>query len=66
MSFKEAKGEVLVIEEMFNEAGPLFAAIEKRGRRAYRATSDQHFVEIVWALHGSGAKEAAYEQLPSH
>ncbi|HEU0147963.1 MAG TPA: hypothetical protein VFR21_13955 [Bradyrhizobium sp.] len=52
----QARGEVSAVQDFYNEDNQLFGAIEKRGRQAYRDGSDQHFVDIVWALHKSGTK----------
>ncbi|MCC8951113.1 hypothetical protein H8A97_40195 [Bradyrhizobium sp. Arg62] len=60
LDMPDAKATALQINKMFNEADCLFDSIEARGRSAYRTGSHRHFVDIVLALHDSGASREAY------
>ena len=64
MTLEQARGHALGVKSLFNEADSLFDAIEQRGRLAYQNGGDRHFVDIVLALHRSGAKENAYARAP--
>lgn len=60
MTLEEARDHALGVQSLFNEADSLFDAVEQRGRLAYRHGGDRHFIDIVLALHQSGAKPNAY------
>jgi hypothetical protein len=64
-TLEQARDHALGVQALFNEADSLFDAIEQRGRLAYKNGGDRHFIDIVLALHQSGAtKEDAYLRIP--
>jgi hypothetical protein len=69
-TFEEARDLALSIQSLYNEADPLFDAVQEMGRVAYsRATdgrgSDQYFIYIVSELHNSGFKPDGYLLMPA-
>jgi hypothetical protein len=55
-----ARVMALGTQKLFNSADELFDGIAKHGRAAYRNGGDQHFVNIVLALHQNGVRDDAY------
>jgi hypothetical protein len=62
LTFEAARAEAIELEDLFNQAEPLFEAIVERGRLAVTDGNSRHFAEIAKAL--SEAQREAADETP--